>query len=74
MERHSFKYTHWKSYQNDQSKDKFNSEGIFKRNGKWVVRVENKTGSKHMRPFISLAQFDTKKEAVERYNQYKSVA
>jgi len=60
---------------NNNFTDPFNKEGVIKRHRKWVVRVPNTNPStKKISPFKSLAQYDIKQDAVDRYDEYKKVA
>ena len=48
-----------------------NSEGVHYStiSKKWVVRMPNNTTSVNVKPFISVAQFDDKNDAENKYNE-----
>lgn len=51
-----------------------NEEGVFfsKSSNKWVVRIINKGSDKRIKPFKSIAQFETESEANEKYIEIKN--
>lgn len=48
-------------------------EGVFfsEVSKKWVVRVENLNSDKSLKPFVSIAQFETEIEANQKYQDIK---
>jgi len=50
-----------------------NKEGVFfsKTSNKWVVRVANESTDKRIKPFKSVAQFDTEEEANDKFREVK---
>jgi hypothetical protein len=68
---YGYKFTYSSECKRSSEKNDINSEGVHytKLSKKWVVRMPNKTKSVHVKPFISIAQFDTEKEAQDKYNE-----
>ena len=60
------KYTY--TYNKEESFKQKEGVSFSEKSKKWVVLIENNTKSKHLRPFIRVAQFDKEEDAKNHYD------